>query len=110
MYLLNTRSREGLPIGRGIDLGRTRGDFRFVDDLKVSRLHCRLHVVEGSVFIEDLGSTNRTRLNRNRILPHTRVALRLDDVIEIGEPTAFEIATAVMNKATIFVRRSPGNQ
>ncbi|MBM4375892.1 MAG: FHA domain-containing protein [Deltaproteobacteria bacterium] len=57
--------------GRGLALGRDRGDVRFPEDAFVSGAHCRIGVEGRDVFLTDLGSSNGT-------------FLRLRDEAELG--------------------------
>jgi signal transduction histidine kinase len=54
-----------------ITVGRDSGCDLVLDDRIVSRKHARIEVVEGKVRIRDLGSSNGTYVNRNRIEEHT---------------------------------------
>ena len=55
-----------------------------LDDLRISRRHCQV-LSEGEVyFIQDLHSTNGTRLNDEPIKPGKRVQLRANDCVFLG--------------------------
>ncbi|WP_352432215.1 FHA domain-containing protein [Pyrinomonas sp.] len=55
-------------------------------EVKVSRRHARIWRESGGYFIEDLGSTNGTYVNRTkRLLPGERVPLRDGDEIIVGK-------------------------
>ncbi len=63
------------------------------DEGGVSRLHAKI-VKEGDVYkIEDLGSTNATAVNKQRLSPHTPVMLKSGDEIRFGKVT-FEFKAA----------------
>ena len=63
------------------------------DEGGVSRLHAKI-LKEGDVYkIEDLGSTNATVLNKQRLSPHTPVTLKTGDEIRFGK-VAFECKAA----------------
>ncbi|MEK6678180.1 MAG: FHA domain-containing protein [Nitrospirota bacterium] len=63
------------------------------DEGGVSRLHAKI-LKEGDVYkIEDLGSTNATVLNKQRLSPHTPVTLKTGDEIRFGK-VAFEFKAA----------------
>jgi pSer/pThr/pTyr-binding forkhead associated (FHA) protein len=49
----------------------------------VSRIHASINIKKSSVFITDLGSSNGTRINGERIAPHS------PHVIENGDKVAF---------------------
>ena len=55
------------PLGDEITVGRAAGCQVTVDDTYVSQLHARVFTREGQVFVEDLGSTNGTYLNRAKV-------------------------------------------
>jgi ABC transport system ATP-binding/permease protein len=71
-----------LPAGSVRTVGRTaRADF-IVDAALVSRLHCRLTADRSDqLVVEDLGSTNGTRVNGKAI---DRAVLRPGDRLQIG--------------------------
>jgi pSer/pThr/pTyr-binding forkhead associated (FHA) protein len=50
----------------------------------VSRLHATLKFIQGDLFIEDLGSSNGTRINNNKIPPHKNQHVHHGDVIALG--------------------------
>jgi pSer/pThr/pTyr-binding forkhead associated (FHA) protein len=55
-------------------------------EAKVSRRHARIVLRNGQYFIEDLGSTNGTFINRGRrLLPGDRQPLRDGDEIIVGK-------------------------
>ena len=88
MWLLNSsEDAEGGPYtfrmtpGRVRTLGRgPRADF-VLDATLVSRLHCRLLVADGELVVENLGSTNGTYHNGQRV---TVSRLRNGDTIGVG--------------------------
>jgi pSer/pThr/pTyr-binding forkhead associated (FHA) protein len=59
------------------------------DDSYVSQLHARLFRRDGSLFIEDLGSTNGTFLNRKKL--SGPVSIRRGDRIQVGR-TVLEVS------------------
>jgi pSer/pThr/pTyr-binding forkhead associated (FHA) protein len=68
---------EELIIGRGDKCGLV------LDDSYVSQMHARLFARDGSIMVEDLGSTNGTYLNRRRITSPTE--LQRGDQVKIGK-------------------------
>jgi two-component system response regulator AtoC len=71
-------SQGGLLIGRGAE-----AEVRISDPL-ASRAHCRLHVTDGVVEAEDLGSANGTHLRNQALQPGIRVPLVPGDALSIG--------------------------
>jgi predicted component of type VI protein secretion system len=77
--------------GREMIIGRRKGCGLRVPSEAVSRDHCRLRFQRGVLTIEDLGSTNGTRLNGERIV--TEELLRPGDRLKVG-PVTFVVEYA----------------
>lgn len=73
-----------LTIGRGPDCDV------IIDDGYSSQAHARLYRNGSQHLLEDLGSTNGTYLNRQKVASAT--AVRLGDFVQIGS-TVFEVST-----------------
>jgi pSer/pThr/pTyr-binding forkhead associated (FHA) protein len=54
----------------------------------VSRRHARFTLVEGELVVEDLDSTNFTFVNRKRVMPGARQAVKNGDELRFGRMTA----------------------
>lgn len=54
-------------------LGRASGCGVQIDDARVSKLHARLFLHEGAWYLEDLGSTNGTRLDGEALVGPVRI-------------------------------------
>jgi len=63
------------------DVGRNLEADIFLDDITVSRDHARFHVDGGRLSVQDLGSTNGTYVNRERV---DAAALSAGDEVIIG--------------------------
>jgi hypothetical protein len=63
-------------------IGRSTDSELPIKDTRVSRMHARVHARDGHLVLTDLGSTNGTRVNGQRI---REVVLGEGDVISIGE-------------------------
>ncbi|HAY84451.1 MAG TPA: hypothetical protein DCY42_05870 [Chloroflexi bacterium] len=50
----------------------------------VSRLHATLKFKNDNLYVEDLGSSNGTRINENKIDPHTDQLVHHGDVLSLG--------------------------
>ena len=83
------------PLGEELTLGRAASCQVRVDDSYASQLHARIFERDGQHFVEDLGSTNKTYVNRkgtqNRELVSGPMALRIGDRLIVGK-TVFEVA------------------
>ncbi|HWE71254.1 MAG TPA: FHA domain-containing protein [Acidimicrobiales bacterium] len=76
-------------IGAEVTVGRAAGCGVPIDyDTFASNLHARLFRLDGDVWVEDLGSTNGTWVNTERILERTRI--EKGDLLQVGG-TVFEV-------------------
>lgn len=50
----------------------------------VSRLHTTIKLIGEEVFVEDLGSSNGTRVNNQRLQPHQNHPVNHGDVVSLG--------------------------
>ncbi|HEY1297163.1 MAG TPA: FHA domain-containing protein [Chloroflexota bacterium] len=63
-------------------IGRDSTNAAYVDDRQVSRHHAKILVVDGDFWIEDLNSTNGTRVNGATV---TKQKLSNNDLINVGD-------------------------
>jgi len=70
------------PLGEELTVGRAPGCAVQLDDTFVSQLHARVFVADGQFMVEDLGSTNGTYLNRQKVGPP--VLVRPGDLLQVG--------------------------
>ena len=74
-----------LLAGKGAVIGRSPRQATFlVDDKTLSREHARLFGADGVLYIEDLATTNGTRVNGRQIPSRTPVPLTEGDALELG--------------------------
>jgi transcriptional regulator with PAS, ATPase and Fis domain len=79
-----SRRSHDLPEKGEMIIGRDRSATWVIEDASISRQHAK--VVGGSPpYIEDLGSTNGTRVQGRELAPGTRAPLTLGTVVEIGD-------------------------
>jgi hypothetical protein len=77
------RRGESYDLGDELTLGRAGGCQVTIDDTYVSQLHARLFRREGQYYVEDLGSTNGTYLNRRKVT--APIAIRKGDRLQVGK-------------------------
>ena len=78
------------PLGEEITLGRAAGCQVTIDDTYASQLHARVFQREGQVYVEDLGSTNGTYLNRHKVTGP--MVVQRGDKLQIGN-TVLELSS-----------------
>ena len=89
LKMVEPASGELFPLDEEVTIGRAPGcSVPLSDDTYASQLHARIYVREGQPFVEDLGSTNGTFLNRDRLT--TTMPLRKGDRLQVGQ-TVLEV-------------------
>lgn len=90
-YVQQRSSTHRLPSNQSTKVGRGAGVQIRVDDASVSREHLCIHVGDKSVEVEDLGSSNGTRIFRSerpdegiKLVPHQRYGLASGDLLRLG--------------------------
>lgn len=69
-------------IGEEATIGRAAGCKVTIDDHYASQLHARVFQRDGQIFVEDIGSTNGTYLNRKKVTGP--MVLQRGDHLQIG--------------------------
>ncbi|MCU0310764.1 MAG: FHA domain-containing protein [Acidimicrobiales bacterium] len=70
------------PLGNEASIGRAAGCQITVDDTFVSQIHARVFARDGQWMVEDLGSTNGTWMNRQKVAGP--VAVNRGDRVQVG--------------------------
>ncbi len=78
------------PLGEEVTVGRAAGCQVTIDDTYASQLHARVFQRDGQVFVEDLGSTNGTYLNRRKVTGPMQI--QRGDKLQIGN-TVLELSS-----------------
>ena len=78
------------PLTEEVTLGRAAGCQVTLDDTYASQLHARVFQRDGTVYVEDLGSTNGTYLNRRKV--SGPMVLQRGDKLQIGN-TVLELGS-----------------
>ncbi len=92
--------------GDQLIVGRDTASGIAINDAEVSRKHARLTYQGGKYVIEDLGSTNGTFVNGQRLV--SPVVLKSGDVISLGEQIVllYEVVATDAGETVISARRS----
>jgi pSer/pThr/pTyr-binding forkhead associated (FHA) protein len=77
------------PVADEMTVGRAAGCGVALEDVTVSQLHARVFRRDGQLWVEDLGSTNGTFVNRKRV--GAPVTLRRGDRLQVGS-TVLEVS------------------
>ena len=83
------RRGQSFELADEVTLGRAAGCGVRVDDAYTSSIHARLYRRNGSLWVEDLGSTNGTWVNAERI--GSAMKLGKGDLLQVGG-TVFEVS------------------
>ena len=86
LVVLEPTNRKGqsFELGDELTVGRAPGcGVALLDDTFVSQLHARVFRHDGSLYVEDLGSTNGTFLNRKQV--SSASPLRKGDRLQVGK-------------------------
>jgi hypothetical protein len=71
------------PVVPEMTVGRASGcNVSIPEDTFASQIHARIHSRDGQTWVEDLGSTNGTFVNRAKVT--TATAVRRGDLVQIG--------------------------
>ena len=70
------------PLGDELTVGRAAGCQITLDDTYASQLHARIFVRDDQLYVEDLGSTNGTYLNRRKVTGP--MVVQRGDKLQIG--------------------------
>jgi hypothetical protein len=89
LRVVEPATSELFPLSEEVTIGRAPGcSVALADDTFVSQLHARIYVRDGRPFVEDLGSTNGTWLNRARLTGSA--PLHRGDRLQVGN-TVLEV-------------------
>lgn len=90
-----------------ISIGRDASNTIQINDAEISRRHARLQFQGGKYVIEDVGSTNGTHVNGQRIM--SSYVLKAGDVVSFGEGIVLGYEASDFDPAaTLAVQRSAG--
>ncbi len=78
------------PLGEEVTLGRAAGCQVTIDDTYASQIHARVFQRDTQVYVEDLGSTNGTYLNRRKVTGP--MVVQPGDRLQIGN-TVLELSS-----------------
>lgn len=87
--VLHLKDRKEFTLGRTVDGQPILPDVDLTPfdafSLGVSRLHAAIRIVNREVVVTDLGSSNGTRVNGQKIVPHVDYPINHGDIIAVGK-------------------------
>lgn len=85
IVIVRSDSQSGLeiPIDSVVVMGRSEQADVMLDDSYASEFHLRFSIDDGSLYVQDLGSTNGTYVNGRRIT--TPVSVTRGDAVQVGK-------------------------
>ncbi len=77
-------AKRSITLYDGMTFGRSHGNETFPDDDRMSRTHFRINIKNGKLWIEDLGSTNKTSIDGKFIEAKTPLLVNSGGIVEFG--------------------------
>jgi pSer/pThr/pTyr-binding forkhead associated (FHA) protein len=87
--------------GDEVFIGRDVGNDIVINDAEISRRHARLAIQAGGYILEDLGSTNGTAVNGERLT--SRHVMREGEILSLGEHVALVFESLADDKEATVV-------
>ena len=101
LYLFHVNALHYYELRDLLTIGRTAGEIICPDDGRMSGKHARIWVeiqeFEKTIYVEDLGSKNKTILNRLEIAPQQKTKLHLNTLLEIGNQQFIATESSALN-------------
>jgi serine phosphatase RsbU (regulator of sigma subunit) len=83
-----------------LSLGRNANADIQISETSLSKLHARIEVVNNKVFITDLGSTNSTLIDTQKLVPNQAYALKNNDQIRAGSLVFKFLERGILSETT----------
>ncbi len=84
LKMIDPATSQIFPLGEEVTIGRAPGcSVPLADDTYVSQLHARIYIRDGKPFVEDLGSTNGTFVNEQKLA--APAMLQPGDKVRVGQ-------------------------
>jgi hypothetical protein len=101
LYLFHVNALHYYELRDLLNIGRTTGEIICPDDGRMSGKHARIWVeiqeFEKTIYVEDLGSKNKTILDRMEIAPQQKTKLTLNTLLEIGNQQFIATESSALN-------------
>ena len=111
IYVVNQATQEETRILGEMIFGRAEVDKNYPQDTLISRRHFRIRPTTEGVLIEDLGSTNRTKVNGKLLKASTLYKLKSRDQIEFGQQKLqIFIGGKILGEHTDLIGKDPSNE
>jgi pSer/pThr/pTyr-binding forkhead associated (FHA) protein len=83
-YLIDRSSKQKYPLHEGVNtIGRMNADIQIAEGT-VSRAHAKLTLTSGTIILEDLGSSNGTKVGNDRLVPGVATPIGHGSKIRFG--------------------------
>lgn len=105
LYGESTGKSVRIEEGKEITLGRATDNQVVVDDVSVSRHHAVIRWKKGGMFITDLGSTNGTFVNSEKVSADYYYELNYSDDVKIGN-----IDFKILDEESVIGRNFAGSK
>ncbi len=83
-YLVDRNTRQKHALHEGVNIvGRVNADIQ-ISEATLSRSHAKLTVTSGTIYVEDLGSSNGTKIGNDRLVPGVSTPVEHGTKIRFG--------------------------
>ncbi len=83
-----------------VTVGRASTADIVIDDPAISNVHAHFEIdlSDNSVSVQDVGSSNGTHINRNRLQPHTPALLHSGDCVRFGQSIFYFVQSSTLKE------------
>ncbi|PWU18800.1 MAG: hypothetical protein C5B49_06650, partial [Bdellovibrio sp.] len=96
--VIHRQSGRKFNLNAELVIGRSKGQIRFAEDKGISSRHLRIGLDARGIWIQDLGSTNGTFFQDQRLEPARKYHLKPGDDIQLGEQSFYVIEDPSRNE------------
>lgn len=88
VYLISLDNDEKIQVNKSVFvIGKSKEgcNYSISDNNSISRKHAEIRLKSGHIFIVDLNSTNKTKVNNQTLVPETETEIKKGDVITLAK-------------------------